>query len=710
MNFIFILYIVTITSLLFLSLAVFLNDRSRLSNQLFASFMSVMAMWMMCTFAADASGAPNTALQMLRFAVAIGNVIPLLFLLFGFAFARQRLPSLKVLLVLFVTPLLLTLFSFSELMIYAVEITDYGARPHSGPLYAVQTIYTCLYFAAAYVFLHLAGKNGSLKIKNQVRYMQLALLLLVITNATITTIFVNYGGPESSIIGVLPSFLAFNGLITFAIVKHRLFDVKAVIARAVAYFLLLISLGLIYAGVAATLSLVSMQAGDRSSRLLLGFIASLVMALCATPLYKLFNHLTTRFFYRAAYSSYTVLQRLSEKLVISKPEHIGQQALNVLCEAVQPSAASFFTINGKAVDLQAHFGKNFSKQNSGMYQYLHQSSLIKSYEQLPGNNGNYIDTVMLLSSGDAIEGMIILGPKQTGGVYTNQDIELLITAAINIGLALVNAKKYVQIERFSKKLKVEVSAATRDLRFSNHKLEQANQVMGDFISMASHQLRPKLTATAGFLDLLNKTGIPVASEQSELLGLAKQGVERMSDIVVDMLDISHMESKQMQLNITSKRIDIVALIAGEINTVNSTLKQERIELKASPNVVPILEFVDEVKMREVITNILHNAVQYSDGRVEVSISALHKPKQIEVIVADFGIGMTKDEQKRLFEKFYRSDGAKRLRPMGSGVGLYASRMIIEAHGGSMIVRSQKNKGSEIGFSLPLKATKKELKT
>ncbi len=702
MNFIFILYIVTIASLLFLSLAVFLNDRSRLSNRLFAGFMSVMAVWMLCTLAADASDIPSTALRMLRFAVTIGNVIPLLFLLFGYAFARERLPSPKALLGLLVAPLLLTIFSFSDVMIYAVEITDYGARPHSGPLYIVQTIYTCFYFAVAYIFMHLAGKFGSLKVKNQVRYMQLALLLLVITNATITTIFVNLDGPESSIIGVLPSFLAFNGLITFAIVKHRLFDVRAVIARAVAYFLLLISLGLIYAGVAATLSLISMRAGDRYSRILLGFIASLVMALCATPLYKLFNRLTTRFFYRAAYSSYTVLQKLSEKLVISKPEHIGQQALNVLCEALQPSAASFFTVNGAAVEMQAHFGKVFSKENVDVNQFLKQPSLIMSYEQQPGRSGNYTDTVMLLSSGDAIEGMIILAPKQTGGVYTNQDIELLKTAAINIGLALVNAKKFVQIERFSKKLKIEVAAATRDLRLSNHKLEQANQVMGDFISMASHQLRPKLTATAGFLDLLDKTGIPTASEQSELLGLAKQGVERMSDIVVDMLDISNMESQDMVLNTGSKKFDIVQLVSLEIKQVNSTLEKKRITLEAPTKPISILGLVDAVKIREVMANLLHNAVQYSDGVVVVRLTHPKSTDYVKVIIVDHGIGMTKDEQKRLFEKFYRSDGAKRIRPMGSGIGLYASRLIVEAHGGSMIVRSKKNKGSEIGFTLPLK--------
>ena len=156
------------------------------------------------------------------------------------------------------------------------------------------------------------------------------------------------------------------------------------------------------------------------------------------------------------------------------------------------------------------------------------------------------------------------------------------------------------------------------------------------------------------------------------------------------------------LGVASIESDIVELVRREVLSIAGKENTNRYQLSVQPKDLQARAFIDVVKIREVVSNLLTNADQYSPQDTSISVQISKTTESVQVLVIDQGIGMTRTEQKRAFEKFYRSDAAKKVRPTGSGVGLYMSKEVIEAHNGEVLVTSKKSQGSSIGFRIPLK--------
>ena len=109
---------------------------------------------------------------------------------------------------------------------------------------------------------------------------------------------------------------------------------------------------------------------------------------------------------------------------------------------------------------------------------------------------------------------------------------------------------------------------------------------------------------------------------------------------------------------------------------------------------------DETKLREVIFNLIDNAIRYTSRDTQVAISVVQRANSVEFKVVDRGIGVAEVDKHRLFSKFYRADNAIAARPSGTGIGLFVAKKVIEAHDGKIIFESMLGKGSTFGFSLP----------
>jgi len=298
--------------------------------------------------------------------------------------------------------------------------------------------------------------------------------------------------------------------------------------------------------------------------------------------------------------------------------------------------------------------------------------------------------------------LLILGRKFNGSVYSPTDASYLEICAKNISVAIENALKYEEIEQFTQTLQMKVEKATKKLKKVNQKLEEQDAIKDEFISMTSHQLKPQLSASSGFISLLQEGREGQLNKgQSELVELAQRSIERMAEIVTKLLDTSKFNSEGVLLS--KKATYLQNIVREEVRRTEKTIANEkniRIVMNIQENMPKIA--IDGTQIEEVISNLLANAVQYSHNNSEIKVSLKQSASAATFTVQDFGIGVAANKQKQLFTKFYRAKNARLMRPTGTGIGLFFARKVITAHGGTMQFTSKLHHGSTVSFKIPLK--------
>lgn len=239
--------------------------------------------------------------------------------------------------------------------------------------------------------------------------------------------------------------------------------------------------------------------------------------------------------------------------------------------------------------------------------------------------------------------------------------------------------------------------AFRDLTEA-HRLEQ---LKADFIATVSHELRTPLAAVHGAAKTLQRNDVVPGGDVSDrLLVVIAEQSDRLAAMVNNILLASRVDSTDLE--IASERVDLVELVADVLAAARAVAgEQLTLELLAPPDLAPMAG--DHEKLRQVVTNLVANAVKYSPagGRIEVELT----PRDGELLIAvrDEGLGIAPDEQRLIFEKFYRADANMTRGVSGSGLGLYISRELVQLMGGTISVRSELGKGSAFVVTLPLAA-------
>jgi signal transduction histidine kinase len=230
---------------------------------------------------------------------------------------------------------------------------------------------------------------------------------------------------------------------------------------------------------------------------------------------------------------------------------------------------------------------------------------------------------------------------------------------------------------------------------AEHLLERAR---ADFVTTASHELRTPLTAIYGSAQtLLEREDVLDDEQRRRFLRMIEQESMRLSQIVDQLLVTAQIDRGQLRL--TESDCNVAALCASVLEAAE-TRKPEHValELVAPPDLAPLT--CDEPRLKQVLVNLVENAIKYSPegGRVQVRVA--DSPVQLRIEVRDEGLGIAPSEQARIFEKFYRLDAEMTRGVGGSGLGLYISREIAEQMGGSLTVRSAAGAGSTFTVTLP----------
>lgn len=224
----------------------------------------------------------------------------------------------------------------------------------------------------------------------------------------------------------------------------------------------------------------------------------------------------------------------------------------------------------------------------------------------------------------------------------------------------------------------------------------------EFISIASHQLRTPLTALKWIFNLLTDGSLGRLSvKQKELAVKGNDAADRMIKLTNDLLQAAQIEDGRFGYNFAKG--DLGALVAGEVGNLLVVAHSRGIELSFSEKGhVPSVVF-DATWMSLVIQNLIDNALKYSEKGDTVTVTLLEEKGRALLSVRDTGIGMTEEERSRLFTKFFRSKKALSLFTDGSGLGLFIVRKIIEQHDGTIRVESEEGVGTTVVVELPLHA-------
>ena len=268
------------------------------------------------------------------------------------------------------------------------------------------------------------------------------------------------------------------------------------------------------------------------------------------------------------------------------------------------------------------------------------------------------------------------------------------------------AAKTLPIEIGGRELWVSISGVEFEdgvvYAFRNLSAERAlDELKSDFIATVSHELRTPLAAIYGCARTLLREDLELAeADQSRLLEVIAQESERLTRIVGDILLANQLDGGRLRL--TDRVVDIGVLIRDVVDEVETSLTGDEgisIEVSAPESLAPVS--TDEDKLRQVLLNLLDNAVKYSPegGRIEVGVQ--QRESGLRIAVRDEGLGIPQGEEQRIFGKFYRVDPQQTRGVGGTGLGLYICRELVRRMDGRVSVQSREGEGSTFTVDLPL---------
>jgi len=316
--------------------------------------------------------------------------------------------------------------------------------------------------------------------------------------------------------------------------------------------------------------------------------------------------------------------------------------------------------------------------------------------------------------------LYIVTPHQFAGnvlalVYQQRSLNTLIIIAIGAVATGIAAVVLTWNKRLSKLVHTrtsELKSSNESLIESNRRLEVVNEqlevhdrMQKEFVNIAAHELKTPIQPILGLIELaemnkgVNGQGVKLTEEEFGILSRSAKRLDRLSS---DLLEVSKIESKALKLD--KEKFDLNVKIQTVIKDVGTIQNGQKLQVTFEPKIRPIFVNADKPRIFEVIANLLRNAIKFTkDG--SISITSDIKDNQAVVTMKDTGSGINPEVMPRLFEKFVTKS------EKGTGLGLFISKNIIEAHGGSIWAENNENgKGATFGFSLPLAEKEQEEKT
>jgi PAS domain S-box-containing protein len=289
---------------------------------------------------------------------------------------------------------------------------------------------------------------------------------------------------------------------------------------------------------------------------------------------------------------------------------------------------------------------------------------------------------------ETIVGVLATSLTTPSRQFTEADLRLATALADRAALAIENSRLYEQ-ERVLR----------QTLEGLNHQIQEANQRKTEFVTLVSHELRTPLASIMGYTELLLEgEGGPLGKRQREWLGIIGHNADRLETLIDDLLDTARIEMGKIELKHTP--LDLMPLIQEVARALRPQIarKDQWLTLELAEVLPAVVGDADRI--RQILTNLLSNALKYTPAGGRITITARENAGCVRVAVQDTGIGLTRHEQAQLFTPFFRAQHDTTQRAGGTGLGLAITRALVELHGGAMTVTSVPGQGSTFSFTLP----------
>jgi signal transduction histidine kinase len=547
---------------------------------------------------------------------------------------------------------------------------------------------------------------------------QLKIVTQGIVAATIVGVSTNVLAPLLTDSTVLTKFAPITSVIlmgsfAIAIVQERLFDIRFVVVRSVAYLAtvaVLASLfGIVVFGTLKLLFGVSLGLGAQ-------VYISIATALAASSfaiLKAFFDKASNTLFYRDSYESQQLFDALNQLLVTNSALNKMLERSARLLSTTLKVEFCFFGIREIGGGPQRIIGdtpKGFNPEEIQLIGQvtprIHRKLIVvddlgvehKELRDMLQKNSIAIVGLLSANADHPSEGLgyLVLSHRRSGHPYTSKDLRTLEIILNELVIATENSLRLEEIQNFSDTLQQNINVATKKLQASNEKLKALDETKDEFITMASHQLRTPLTAVKGYLSLvLEGDAGKLNANQRKLLQQSYISSQRMVYLIADLLNLSRLSTGKFIIEPTPT--DLSEIVKLEVDQLVETARSRSVTLNyTKPQNFPKL-MLDETKIHQVVMNFIDNAIYYTPAGGTINVMLHDTGTAVEYRVVDTGIGVPRAEQHHLFSKFYRADNARRARPDGTGLGLFMAKKVVAAQGGSIIFDSIEGKGSTFGF-------------
>jgi signal transduction histidine kinase len=272
----------------------------------------------------------------------------------------------------------------------------------------------------------------------------------------------------------------------------------------------------------------------------------------------------------------------------------------------------------------------------------------------------------------------------------------LMTVAAQLALAL-EREQLLATER----------ETAEKLTEQNAKLRELDRMKDQFVSSVTHELRTPLTSMVGYLEIVRDGDAgKLSDDQTRFLEIVDRNCHRLNDLIDDILLTARLDSGRFSLD--RQPVDLVFLAEQQVESMRATAEAADVDLRLTVGHHPPDLSADPMRLGQMLDNLLSNAIKFTPAGGHVTVTIDRRGGDAHIEVDDTGVGIPEDEVGRLFERFYRASTATAVK--GTGLGLSITKAIVEAHGGTISVRSEVGTGTAFSVDLPVAAVDSECET
>jgi signal transduction histidine kinase len=287
-------------------------------------------------------------------------------------------------------------------------------------------------------------------------------------------------------------------------------------------------------------------------------------------------------------------------------------------------------------------------------------------------------------------------PHATADKVVRHFAEILDVLVFSGHKNLVTARLHIEAVQENYR---ELEEKNKLLEDSFGKLKELDRLKSNFLATMSHELRTPLTSVIGYSEMmLEGLGGPLTAEQREYLQIIMEKGESLLQLITSILDITKIEAGRIRLVVSE--VDVGQLMKDSVATVMPQARKKGLQLVCEPGDLPRIT-CDREKVRQCLINLVNNAVKFTPQNGTITVAAEPRGERLAVQVMDTGIGISEENQRKIFETFYQVDGSSTREYGGAGLGLAIVKSFVEAHGGEVRVSSQPDRGAVFTMLLPL---------